>query len=197
MRERDKTLTTDQKALAINLDKYKFGTIVEIGAGQEVARHFFQVGAAAGTIAKTMSAYDMAISDDIYGQVDRYVSRERLMQMLDKEFSKVVTRLVDVRPKNTTFFAYAATVTARSFKQKIQVPNPAISSCTCACSTTRTRSSVTRWASWGSISSTVPFSTPRSPNGSSPAWLTGSGPIALKWISSISPDSILRTSKIV
>ena len=118
MRERDKTLTTDQKALAINLDKYKFGTIVEIGAGQEVARHFFQVGAAAGTIAKTMSAYDMAISDDIYGQVDRYVSRERLMQMLDKEFSKVVSRLVDVRPKNTTFFAYAATVTARSFKQK-------------------------------------------------------------------------------
>ena len=75
MRERDKTLTTDQKALAINLDKYKFGTIVEIGAGQEVARHFFHVGAAAGTIAKTMSAYDMAISDDIYGQVDRYVSR--------------------------------------------------------------------------------------------------------------------------
>jgi hypothetical protein len=118
MRERDTSLTTDQKALAVNLDKYKFGTIVEIGAGQEVARRFFQVGAAAGTIAKTMSAYDMAVSDDIYGQVDRYVSRARVLQMLDKEFTQVVSRLSEVRPKNTTFFAYAATVTARSFKQK-------------------------------------------------------------------------------
>lgn len=117
MHERNAALSTDQKALEINLDKYKYGTIVEIGAGQEVARRFFQVGAAAGTIAKTMSAYDMAVSDDIYGQVDRYVSRDRLLQMLDKEFTQVVTRLSDVRPKNTTFFAYAATVTARSFKQ--------------------------------------------------------------------------------
>ena len=86
MRKRDTTLSTDQKALAINLDKYKYGSIVEIGAGQEVARRFFHVGAAAGTIAKTMSAYDMAVSDDIYGHVDRYVSRARLLQMLDKEF---------------------------------------------------------------------------------------------------------------
>ncbi|MBL8439351.1 MAG: TonB-dependent receptor [Zoogloeaceae bacterium] len=118
MRKRDTTLTTDQKALAINLDKFKYGSIVEIGAGQEVARRFFSVGAAAGTIAKTMSAYDMAVSDDIYGHADRYVSRARLLQMLDKEFSLVVKRLTHVRPKNTTFFAYAATVTARSFKQK-------------------------------------------------------------------------------
>ena len=118
MQARDTSLTADQKALAVNLDRYKYGTIVEIGAGQEVARRFFQVGAAAGTIAKTMSAYDMAVSDDIYGHVDRYVSRDRLLQMLDKEFSQVVTRLTEIRPKNTTFFAYAATVTARSFKQK-------------------------------------------------------------------------------
>ena len=118
MHKRDTTLSTDQKALAINLDKYKYGSIVEIGAGQEVARRFFSVGAAAGTIAKTMSAYDMAVSDDIYGHADRYVSRSRLLQMLDKEFSLVVQRLAHVRPKNTTFFAYAATVTARSFKQK-------------------------------------------------------------------------------
>lgn len=117
MRKRDTSLTTDQKALAINLDRYKYGVIVEIGAGQEVARRFFQVGAAAGTIAKTMSAYDMQVSDDIYGPVERYVSRDRLMQMLDKEFSQVVNRLTGVRPRNTTFFAYAATVTARSFKQ--------------------------------------------------------------------------------
>ncbi len=118
MRKRDTQLSTDQKALSINLDKLKYGSIVEIGAGQEVARRFFSVGAAAGTIAKTMSAYDMAVSDDIYGHADRYVSRSRLLQMLDKEFSLVVQRLTDVRPKNTTFFAYAATVTARSFKQK-------------------------------------------------------------------------------
>ncbi|MBK5915519.1 TonB-dependent receptor [Rhodocyclus purpureus] len=118
MLTRDTSLSTDQKALTVNLDKYKYGSIVEIGAGQEVARRFFQAGAAAGTIAKTMSAYDMAVSDDIYGQVDRYVSRARLLQMLDKEFSQVVARLAHVRPKNTTFFAYAATVTARSFRQK-------------------------------------------------------------------------------
>lgn len=118
MRKRDNTLTTDHKALAINLDRYKYGSIVEIGAGQEVARRFFSVGAAAGTIAKTMSAYDMAVSDDIYGHVDRYVSRSRLLQMLEKEFTQVVERLAHVRARNTTFFAYAATVTARSFKQK-------------------------------------------------------------------------------
>ncbi len=118
MRRRDTSLTTDQKALQINLDKFKYGSIVEIGAGQEVARRFFKVGAAAGTIAKTMSAYDMAVSDDIYGHVDRYVSRERLLQMLDHEFTQVVDRLTHIRPRNTTFFAYAATVTARSYKQK-------------------------------------------------------------------------------
>jgi len=118
MRKRDTLLTTDQKALTLNLDPLKYGSIVEIGAGQEVARRFFQVGAAAGTVAKTMSAYDMAVSDDIYGHVDRYVSRARLLQMLDKEFNQVVERLAHLRPKNTTFFAYAATVTARSFRQK-------------------------------------------------------------------------------
>ncbi|THF61954.1 TonB-dependent receptor [Pseudothauera nasutitermitis] len=118
MRTRDNSLTTDQKALQINLDKFKYGSIVEIGAGQEVARRFFQVGAAAGTVAKTMSAYDMAVSDAIYGHADRYVGRTRLMQMLDKEFAQVVERLTDLRPRNTTFFAYAATVTARSYKQQ-------------------------------------------------------------------------------
>ncbi len=79
MRKRNTTLSTDQKALTLNLDKFKYGTIVEIGAGQEVARRFFQVGAAAGTIAKTMSAYDMAVSDDVYGQVVRYGSRVLLL----------------------------------------------------------------------------------------------------------------------
>lgn len=115
---REMALTTEQKALAVNLDEYSYGSIVEIGAGQEVARRFFQVGAAAGTVAKTMSAYDMAVSDDIYGPVDRYVSRARLMQMLDHEFAQVVHRLAAKRPRETRFFAYAATVTARSFRQQ-------------------------------------------------------------------------------
>lgn len=118
MTARDTTLSTDQKALAVNLDERSYGSIVEIGAGQEVARRFFQVGAAAGTVAKTMSAYDMAVSDDIYGPVERYVSRARLSQMLEREFAQVVGRLAAKRPPTTQFFAYAATVTARSFRQK-------------------------------------------------------------------------------
>ena len=116
MQKRDKTVSTEQKALSINLDDDKYGSIVEIGAGQEVARQFFKAGAAAGTIAKTSSAYDMTFSDAIYGKTGRYVSRERLEQMLDREFRLCVDRLTDVRPPQSTFFAYAATVTARSYK---------------------------------------------------------------------------------
>jgi len=116
MLERDKSVTTDQKALALNLDENKYGTIVEIGAGQEVARRFFKVGAAAGTIAKTMSAYDMKVSDSIYGQAGRYVSRERVEQMARHEYKLCVDRLEDVRLPVCTFFSYAATVTARSYK---------------------------------------------------------------------------------
>ena len=82
MAEQEDRLSIQQKALALNLDDAIFGTIVEIGAGQEVARQFFSAGGAAGTIAKTMSAYDMKVSDEIYGEVHRYVSRERLEQML-------------------------------------------------------------------------------------------------------------------
>src|SRR6266849_3283197 len=78
-------LSTNQKALKINLDPLRYGTFAEIGAGQEVARWFFKVGAAAGTISKSMSAYDMAVSDAIYGRCKRYVSRERLQSMLDHE----------------------------------------------------------------------------------------------------------------
>src|SRR4051794_28103380 len=71
-------LSTHQKALKINLDALRYGTFAEIGAGQEVARWFFHVGAAAGTISKSVSAYDMIVSDAIYGPSKRYVSRERL-----------------------------------------------------------------------------------------------------------------------
>src|SRR5512141_3320176 len=86
-------LDTHRKALYINLDERRYGTFAESGAGQEVARWFFRVGGAAGTIAKSMSAYDMAVSDAIYGHTERYVSRERLQSMLDYEHDLNVKRL--------------------------------------------------------------------------------------------------------
>lgn len=116
MLQRDSSQTTAQKALTVNLNPHIYGTIVEIGAGQEVARQFFKAGAAAGTVAKTMSAYDMRVSDEIYGQTGRYVSRERVERMMDREFGLVVERLSETRPRDTTFFAYAATVTAKGYK---------------------------------------------------------------------------------
>jgi hypothetical protein len=110
--------TTLEKALRINLDEKKYGTIVEIGAGQEVARQFFKTGAAAGSIAKTMSAYDMKFSDAIYGvQEDRrYVSRSRVQAMLEKEFQLVIDRVSKSRSASSRYFAYAATVAAKSYK---------------------------------------------------------------------------------
>jgi len=114
----DHRQTIQEKALSVNLDNNKYGTFVEIGAGQEVARQFFTAGGAAGTVAKTMSAYDMKVSDDIYGKASRYVSRDRLEQMLSKEFDLLQSRLGDHRSKETQFFSYAATVTARSYMQK-------------------------------------------------------------------------------
>src|SRR5260221_616958 len=110
------TTGSHQKALHINLDPTKYGTFAEIGAGQEVARWFFRVGGAAGTIAKTISAYDMTVSDAIYGPSDRYVSRHRLQTMLDHEYGLMVERLKEKRGPITGFFAYADTVTARGFK---------------------------------------------------------------------------------
>lgn len=106
------------KALEINLDKGKYGTIAEIGAGQETARWFFRVGGAAGTIAKAISAYDMKFSDAIYGPAPRYVSRERVQSMLDHEFRLVVERLDAHRGDECSFFAFANTVAARSFTRK-------------------------------------------------------------------------------
>lgn len=111
--------STIEKALRLNLDEKKYGTIAEIGAGQEVARNFFQAGAAAGTIAKTISAYDMQFSDAIYGiqEGGRYVSKARVEAMLDREFNLVVDRVGDIRPKESRFFAYATTVAAKSFNR--------------------------------------------------------------------------------
>src|ERR1700710_1843667 len=107
---------THQKALRINLDPRWYGTLAEIGAGQEVARWFFQVGGAAGTVAKSISAYDMAVSDAVYGKSDRYVSMGRLQAMLDYEFNLKVERLDESRGDNCSFFAFADTVVARSFR---------------------------------------------------------------------------------
>lgn len=109
-------LGTHQKALKINLDPCTYGTFAEIGAGQEVARWFFRVGGAAGTIAKTMSAYDMTVSDAIYGQSDRYVSRQRLNTMLEREFGLLIERLNAKRGSSSCFFVFADTVAAKSFK---------------------------------------------------------------------------------
>lgn len=109
-------LDTRQKALQVNLDPTWYGTFAEIGAGQEVVRWFFRVGAAAGTVAKSMSAYDMTVSDAVYGVSKRYVSRERLEAMLEHESSLLVERLNSVRGERTCFFAFADTVATRSFK---------------------------------------------------------------------------------
>lgn len=111
-------LDTHQKALQINLDPTKYGAFAEIGAGQEVARWFFRVGGASGTIAKTMSAYDMLVSDAIYGQTERYVSLQRLEAMLDHEYSLLVERLAAKRGGDTRFFAFANTVAARGYKRR-------------------------------------------------------------------------------
>jgi len=116
-----KILETEQKALEINLDDLVYGTFSEIGAGQEVARYFFQVGAAAGTIAKSMSAYDKVYSDKIYGQEPngRYVCEPRLYRMLNYEYNLMVDRLRLERP-NSTFFVFADTVAAINYSRTIQ-----------------------------------------------------------------------------
>ena len=116
MSDQKELLTTNRKALTINLDEPRYGTFAEIGAGQEVARVFFQVGGASGTIAKTISAYDMTFSDAIYGKAPRYVSHERLSLMLDHEYKLLLERLQTQRGDRTTFFVYADTVSARNFK---------------------------------------------------------------------------------
>ncbi len=115
MSEENKLLTTNRKALTINLDDAKYGTFAEIGAGQEVARVFFHVGGASGTVAKTMSAYDMAFSDAIYGKSERYVSRERLSLMLDHEYELLIERLAEQRGDASHFFVFADTVSARNY----------------------------------------------------------------------------------
>ena len=107
------------KALRINLNEHIYGTFAEIGAGQEVARHFFRSGGASGTIAKTMSAYDKAFSDAIYGKKeDGYVSESRLKKMLDHEINLLVSRMNRKKHPNKMFFTYANTVATIDFAKK-------------------------------------------------------------------------------
>ena len=106
--------STYQKALQINLDTAKYGTFAEIGAGQEVARWFFHVGRASHTVAKTISAYDMSVSDAIYGRCERYVSRERLEAMLQHEFTLLLERRQATRGDRSTIFVFADTVATRN-----------------------------------------------------------------------------------
>ncbi|MDZ7645713.1 MAG: hypothetical protein U5K54_00245 [Cytophagales bacterium] len=103
--EEIKKLSTQEKALRINLSRTIYGSFAEIGAGQEVAANFFKVGGASGTIAKTMSAYDMKFSDAIYGVCDRYVCEDRLIQMLNHEYKLLPERLPH-RSTETRFFRF-------------------------------------------------------------------------------------------
>jgi hypothetical protein len=114
-------IKTEQKALDINLNDPIYGTFAEIGAGQEVARNFFQAGAAAGTIAKTMSAYDKTYSDAIYGTETsgRYVCETRLYKMLEHEWNLMEERLSESRP-DATFFVFADTVQAVNYTRTIK-----------------------------------------------------------------------------
>jgi hypothetical protein len=113
----EEPISIEQKILRLNLDHSRYGTIAEIGAGQEVARSFFRVGGAAGTVAKTMSAYDMKVSDAIYGTSARYVSRERLEAMLTHEFALLAERLAASRGDSTAFFAFAVSAAGRSYSR--------------------------------------------------------------------------------
>ncbi len=108
-------LDTQSKALKLNLDPRIYGTFAEIGAGQEIAGWFFRVGGASGTVAKSMSAYDMKVSDDIYGKTTRYVSEERLKSMLEYEYKLLNDRLGESEGTQRTFFALANTISARNY----------------------------------------------------------------------------------
>lgn len=115
MAKQNQTKSTYEKALAINLDVKKYGVFAEIGAGQETANWFFRASGSAGTVAKTISAYDMTMSDVLYGKAARYVSEARLQSMLKYEYSLLEERLGPVRGDKTTFFSFSNTVRARGY----------------------------------------------------------------------------------
>ncbi|MGC1871428.1 MAG: hypothetical protein WA700_10765 [Acidobacteriaceae bacterium] len=108
-------LNAHQKALRINLDRTNYGSFAEIGAGQEVVRWFLVVGGASGTVAKSISAYDKEVSDDLYGTGARYVSGERLKAMLDSEWTQLINQLNKSRGSSTRFFSFVDTISARDY----------------------------------------------------------------------------------
>ena len=112
-------LTSKQKALRVNLDSNIYGTFAEIGAGQEVVRHFFRAGGASGTIAKTMSAYDKGVSDAIYGREKdgRYVCESRLRKMTEHEYDLLEQRLSRDKHPERRFFSFANTVATINFSK--------------------------------------------------------------------------------
>jgi hypothetical protein len=112
-------LTTEDKALKINLTPDIYGCFAEIGAGQEVAANFFQAGGSSGTIAYTVSAYDMKVSDSMYGEANRYVCEERLLTMLDTEFETMKYRLPE-KLKTSRFFAFCNTVESLNYHKTNQ-----------------------------------------------------------------------------
>ena len=111
----DEKLNTHQKALRINLDATNYGSFAEIGAGQEVARWFLAVGGASGTVAKSISAYDKEVSDDLYGSGSRYVSRDRLEAMMNSEWGQLINQLNEIRGSRTCFFCFVNTISARNY----------------------------------------------------------------------------------
>ena len=119
-KEFENILSTKDKALRINLNENIYGTFSEIGAGQEVARHFFRAGGASGTIAKTMSAYDKGFSDAIYGIENdlRYVTQSRLTKMLNHEISLLESRVDRAVHTEKMFFSFANTVATIDFAKK-------------------------------------------------------------------------------
>ncbi len=112
------TQTIQEKALAINSDGKNFGTFAEIGAGQEVARWFFHVGKASATVAESISAYDMAVSDSLYGRADHYVSRSRLESMLDREYAQLTARVSPGKAETVGLFVFADTVATHGSSRK-------------------------------------------------------------------------------
>ena len=113
-------INTHQKALRINLDLTSYGSFAEIGAGQEVVRWFLVVGGASGTVAKSISAYDKEVSDDLYGSGARYVSKERLQAMLESEWAQLINQLNKSRGSNARFFSFVDTISARNSATRLR-----------------------------------------------------------------------------
>ena len=115
----ERRLTTEEKALKINLTSDIYGCFAEIGAGQEVAANFFKAGGSSGTIAHSQSAYDMKVSDSMYGEAKRYVCEDRLITMLSTEYDSLKSKLPG-KYKESRFFAFCNTVESLNYHKTNQ-----------------------------------------------------------------------------